>query len=104
MLIRFQIPIASYLELLRRGGTFVQVGAPDDGELSVHPFSLILTNRQIAGSGIGSPKEVREMLELAVEKNIRPWIEERPMSDANSAIIDMDNGRARFRYVLVNDQ
>ena len=99
-----QMPLTSYLELLRRGGTLVQLGAPDDGKLPVEPFSLIFSNRHIAGSGIGSPNEIREMLELALKKNIRPWIDVRPMSDANSAIIDMENGCARYRYVLANDQ
>ena len=63
-----------------------------------------MANRQVAGSLIGSPNEIREMLDLAAKHNIRPWIEERPMSEANSAVVDMSKGAARFRYVLVNDQ
>lgn len=53
---------------------------------------------------IGSPKEIREMLQLAADRNIRPMIEERSMKDANQTLIDMDNGRARYRYVLVNEE
>lgn len=44
----------------------------------------------------------REMLALAAAKNIRPWIEVRPMSDASQAVKDMDAGKAHFRYVLEN--
>ena len=43
------------------------------------------------------------MLDLAATKGVKPWIQERPMKDANQAILDMDNGNARYRYVLVND-
>jgi D-arabinose 1-dehydrogenase-like Zn-dependent alcohol dehydrogenase len=41
-------------------------------------------------------------LELAAEKKIKPWIQKRPMKDANSAIVDMEAGKARYRYVLEN--
>lgn len=43
------------------------------------------------------------MLDLAAEKKIKPWIQERPLKDANNAIVDMEAGKARYRYVLVNE-
>jgi alcohol dehydrogenase (NADP+) len=43
------------------------------------------------------------MLEFAAKKQIHPFIQERPMKDANQAVIDMDKGDARYRYVLVNE-
>ena len=52
---------------------------------------------------IGSPQEIRDMLDLAVEKSVRPWVEVRSMKDANKVVVDMEKGRARYRYVLVND-
>jgi D-arabinose 1-dehydrogenase-like Zn-dependent alcohol dehydrogenase len=58
----------------------------------------------MGGSLIGSPSEIREMLQLAAEKGVHPWIQQRPMTDANQAVVDMDAGKARYRYVLVNDQ
>lgn len=42
------------------------------------------------------------MFQLAVDKKIKPWVEKRPMKDANQAIVDMEAGKARFRYVLQN--
>ena len=42
------------------------------------------------------------MLTLAEEKKVRPWVEERPMDDANQVILDSENGLPRYRYVLVN--
>lgn len=63
---------------------------------------MLMSGLKFAGSGIGSPTEIREMLKLAAEKNIHPWIETRPMEEANQAVIDLAAGKPRFRYVLVN--
>lgn len=43
------------------------------------------------------------MLQLAADKKVKPWIQERPMKEANQAIIDMGEEKARYRYVLVNE-
>ncbi|EGY18799.1 uncharacterized protein VDAG_08959 [Verticillium dahliae VdLs.17] len=96
-----KMPFAGYIGLLRLDGTLVQVGLPE-GELPFRPGVLTGARRRIAGSGIGSPSEIREMLQLAVDKDVKPWVEERPMSDANQALVDFEAGKPRFRYVLTN--
>lgn len=53
---------------------------------------------------IGSPADISNMLNFVAEKNIHPFIQERPMSEANQSIIDMEKGNARYRYVLVNEK
>lgn len=98
-----KMPIVQYSQLLRFRGTLVQLGAPEDGALEIPAFALIVKGIKLGGSLIGSPDEIREMLELAATKGVKPWIEERPMKEANQAILDMDKGNARFRYVLVNE-
>lgn len=98
------MPLAEYLSILRIGGTLIQVGIPEDGNLSLNAASLVLNGVNMGGSLIGSPAELREMFELAVKKNVHPVIEERPMKDANQAIVEMEEGKARYRYVLVNEQ
>lgn len=98
------MPIVQYTSLLRTDGYFVQMGAPEDGALEIPASSLIGRRIKMGGSLIGSPSEIREMLQLAAEKGVHPWIQERPMKDANQAVVDMDAGKARYRYVLVNDQ
>ncbi|KAJ5721972.1 NADP-dependent alcohol dehydrogenase 7 [Penicillium malachiteum] len=98
-----KMPIVGYSQLLRFRGTFVQLGAPEDGNLTIPAFSLLMKGIKLGGSLIGSPDEIREMLDLAAAKKVKPWIEERPMKEANQAIQDMDAGKARFRYVLVNE-
>jgi D-arabinose 1-dehydrogenase-like Zn-dependent alcohol dehydrogenase len=42
------------------------------------------------------------MLQLAADKKIKPWIQERKMAEANQAVRDMVDGKARYRYVLKN--
>lgn len=56
----------------------------------------------MAGSLIADPAEIAEMLALCAEKGIAPWVETRPMADASQAVSDMYDGKARYRYVLVN--
>ena len=97
------MPINEYLMLLRTKGQFIQVGAPEDVLPPFKAFALIMKGIKIGGSAIGTPDEIREMLDLAVKNKIKPWIVERPLKEANQAIIDMEAGKARYRYVLVNE-
>lgn len=83
-------------------GTLVQVGSTEE-RLQFTPDGLVLGRKRIMGSCVGSRRDVRRMLQLAVDKDIHPWIQTRPMSEANQAMIDVDEGKPRFRYVLVNE-
>lgn len=97
------MPLEQYLMLLKTNGQFIQVGAPEDQLPGFNAFSLIAKGCKIGGSAIGAPHEIEEMLALTVKKNVKPWIQTRPLKDANQAVIDMDQGKARYRYVLVNE-
>jgi alcohol dehydrogenase (NADP+) len=97
------MPLAGYLRLLRTNGQFIQVGAPEDNLPAIAAFALIAKGCKIGGSQIGSPKEIERMLEFAAEKEVKPWIQTRPMKDANKSVVDMEDGKARYRYVLVNE-
>lgn len=99
-----KMPLQGYLTLLRTNGSFIQVGAPEDVIPGVSAFDLIVKGVKIGGSAIGSPKEIRQMLDLAARQKIKPWIQKRPLSEANQVIVDMDKGMARYRYTLVHDK
>ena len=94
--------MADYLGLLRTEGSFVQVGLPEDGILYA-PVGILKRRLKMQSSLVGSPDEIREMFQLVAEKGVKPWVEEVPMKDANKAIVDMEAGKARYRYVLVNE-
>lgn len=95
--------MAGYLGLLHTNGSLVQVGLPEDGALNA-PVPNLIRRLKVESSLVGSPHEIREMFELVGQKGIKPWIEEVPMKDANKVIVDMHEGKARYRYVLVNEQ
>lgn len=85
-----KMPLQEYIGLLRIKGTFIIVGAPEDSLPGFNGFALIGKGAKMGGSKIGSPDDIREMLALAAERGIKPWIQERPMKDANQATVDME--------------
>lgn len=95
------MPFRDYVRLLATDGTLVQVGAPEEN-LEFNVFDLLHARRSISSSKVGSPEDIRDMFELAAEKGVKPWVEVRPMSEANQAIVDLEEGKPRFRYVLKN--
>ena len=99
-----KMPLRQYLRLLRVQGQFIQVGAPEDSIPAFNAFSLIAKGVKMGGSSIGSPDEIREMLSLFAEKGVRTWNVNVPMKECNRAVVDMEDGKARYRYVLVNEK
>jgi alcohol dehydrogenase (NADP+) len=99
-----QMPLREYLGLLDTNGKLIQVGAPEGPLPPTLAFDFIPKGRSLGGSCIGPPGQIKEMLELAATKGIKPWVESRSMDDANQAVMDMENEKARFRYVLVNEK
>ncbi|GAA5872442.1 hypothetical protein JCM3774_004522 [Rhodotorula dairenensis] len=99
-----EMPLLGYLSLLRPGGHLILVGAPEKPFPALPAFPFIMNNVHLGGSAIGSPKLINEMLELASKQNIKPWVTKRPLEDANQAVVDMHNSKARYRYVLVNQK
>lgn len=99
------MPINGYLSLLRPGGHFVCVGAPEKPLPQLSAFTLIMGNVHVTGSAIGSPKLIEEMLALAAKSDIHPWIEKRSLrNQVNETVVDMHKSKARYRYVLVNEE
>jgi len=89
--------------MLKYKGALVQVGNPDDGSISIPQGLLIQQKLSFSGSSIGSAGEIRELLELAAAKGVKGWIHERPMKEANQALLDIEAGKPRYRYCLVNE-
>ncbi|PWW75630.1 GroES-like protein [Tuber magnatum] len=99
-----KLPIDSYLQLLRPHGTFVQVGAPEDKIPGFNVVPLIVKAVNITGSLIGSPKEIKEMLELAAQKGVKSWVNSWPLGKVNDALQAFERGEPRYRIVLVNEK
>ncbi|KAF3930725.1 hypothetical protein ABW19_dt0209441 [Dactylella cylindrospora] len=101
-----RMPLTEYLSLLKPFSTMVQVGAPDDGGSlpSISGFTLIMANRSLTGTAIGSRSEIYEMLQLANDTGAKSWINPFPLAKVNDAIKAFNNSEARYRIVLVNEK
>jgi uncharacterized zinc-type alcohol dehydrogenase-like protein len=91
-----------YLNLLRPKGRLHHVGAVLE-PLDIQTFGLLLGQRSVSGSPVGSPVAIDTMLEFCGRHGIAPTTETFPMSRANEAIDHLAAGKARYRIVLQND-
>jgi alcohol/geraniol dehydrogenase (NADP+) len=71
--------------------------------IPVAAFSLIMGQRSVSGSPIGSPVAIETMLDFASRHNIVPQTEHFPMSQINEAFARLEAGKARYRIVLDAD-
>ncbi len=89
----------SYLTALAPKGRFHNVGAVLE-PLAIPAFSLIMGEKSVAGSPLGSPALTLKMLEFCVRHDIYPMVEEFPLSQVNEAMEHLEQGKARYRIVL----
>jgi len=78
------LPVDSYLGLLRVGGAMVNVGAPANPQ-SYNAMSLIAGNNVLAGSAIGGIAETQEMLDFCAEHGVGAEIETISGDQVNAA-------------------
>jgi len=91
--------LQTYLSLLKTDGRFVIVGI-SPVPLPVPVIPLILSRYSLSGSAIGSPDEIKRMLQLASEKNVVAKTQVFSIKDANEAIKQFKQGKPHFRFVL----
>lgn len=89
----------SFLTTLAPQGKLHTVGAVLE-PMAIPAFSLIMGEKSVGGSSLGSVALTRKMLEFCVRHNIYPTVEEFDMKDINKAIKHFEDGKARFRLVL----
>ncbi|MGB5436027.1 MAG: NAD(P)-dependent alcohol dehydrogenase [Maribacter sp.] len=89
----------SYLTALAPQGKFHTVGAVLE-PMAIPAFSLIMGEKTVGGSPLGSPALTRTMLEFCVRHDIYPMVEEFPMAEVNAALDHLESGKARYRIVL----
>jgi uncharacterized zinc-type alcohol dehydrogenase-like protein len=94
-----QHDINSYLNLLKRDGTLVLVGAPEK-PLPLAASSIILPRRQLAGSLIGGLAETQEMLDFCGQHGITADIEIIPIQKINEAYERMLRSDVKYRFVI----
>ena len=92
----------AYLRTLKAKGRLHFVGATME-PLKIGVFNLMGGQNSISSSPVGAPNVIKEMLDFAVQHNIKPQVEMFPMSRINDAFAHMEKGNARYRIVLEND-
>ena len=93
------LPVDSYLKLLKPFGAFVNVGLPENAQ-SVHFGSLIGGDKTIAGSNIGGIKGTQEMLDFCAEHGIGSTVEVIGADEVDRAYDDVVDSKVRYRYVI----
>ncbi len=91
--------INAYLNLLRRDGHIVMVGAPEK-PLAVSVFSLIMGRRSISGSPIGGIAETQEMLNFCGKHNITSDVEVIPIQKVNEAYERLLKSDVKYRFSI----
>lgn len=91
----------TYIQALRPTGTLCFVGVPPS-PVTTQAFPLIAGQRSITGSPIGSPHQLREMLDVAARHGVKATTELFPMAKANEAIEKVKKNKVRYRAVLAN--
>lgn len=89
----------AYVGVLRAGGRLHMAGALLE-PMAVSAMGLIMGQKEISGSPVGSPGTIGLMLEFAARHGIRPVVEEFALSEVNAALAHLEAGRARYRIVL----
>ncbi len=91
----------AYIHALRPNGVLCMVGAPPKAmQLQIQP--LISGQRTVAGSSIGSPRDLYEMLDIAARHKIKAVTEPFAMAKANEAVARVQKNQVRYRAVLAN--
>jgi uncharacterized zinc-type alcohol dehydrogenase-like protein len=88
-----------FINCLKPKGRLHVVGAVLE-PIPVGAFSLIMQQRSISGSPVGSPATIATMLDFCARHGITPQTEVFKMSEVNAAMDHLRAGKARYRVVL----
>jgi uncharacterized zinc-type alcohol dehydrogenase-like protein len=88
-----------YINALKPKGRLHFVGVVPN-PVSSHVFPLIVGQKSLSGSPLGSPTTMAKMLDFATRHNILPMTEEFKFEQVNEALEHLEAGKARYRIVL----
>lgn len=91
-----------YVNALAPKGRLHIVGAVAE-PIPMIAMPLIMAQKSLSASPLGSPQTVATMLEFCRRHEIAPVTETFPLSKVNEALSHLRAGRARYRIVLQND-
>jgi alcohol/geraniol dehydrogenase (NADP+) len=90
---------SAYLTALRPRGTLCFVGIPP-ANLSISALPLVMGQKVVTGSPIGSPRMLVEMLDVAARHKVQAVTETFALSKVNDAVEKVKRNQVRYRAVL----
>ncbi|MEU0875654.1 NAD(P)-dependent alcohol dehydrogenase [Nocardia brasiliensis] len=93
------LPIDSYLRMLKLDGTLVILGLPEN-PMSIKPFTLTGLRRSLAGSTIGGIAQTQEMLDFCAAHGIGAEIEVISADEIDGAYDRVVASDVRYRFVI----
>ncbi|NQV74278.1 NAD(P)-dependent alcohol dehydrogenase [bacterium] len=88
-----------YLQTLKPKGRMHFVGATLE-PLDIGVFGLMMGQKSISSSPVGSPSTIAIMLDFANQHDVKPVIEKFKFDQVNEAIAHLESGKAKYRVVL----
>jgi len=88
----------AYIEALAPRGRLHFVGVTP--AVSSEIFPLLIGQKSISATPLGSPATIRAMLDFAARHNIAPVVEHFPLDKVNDALQKLREGKPRYRIVL----
>lgn len=93
-----QFDMTTYLSIVKPTGDFHMVGIPN-GALPQMSVGLFVGGApKLTGSHLGNHQEMEDLLNLAAEKDIRPWVEVMPISEKSLGEAFELQKANKFRY------
>jgi propanol-preferring alcohol dehydrogenase len=86
-------------QCIRSTGMLLVVGLPSES-ICFPPISMAASEVRIQASSVGTRKDLREVLELAVAGKIHSKVATRPLAQVNEAMAELRNGSVSGRIVL----
>ncbi|CCK72631.1 NAD(P)-dependent alcohol dehydrogenase KNAG_0K02680 [Huiozyma naganishii CBS 8797] len=89
--------------ILTVGGRIVSIAIPEQHEvLKMKPFGLVGVS--ISNSFLGSMTELKQLLKLAAEKEVKLWVETVPIGEkgVKEVFTRMEKGDVRYRFALTD--
>lgn len=94
--------MASYFSLLKPGGDFHMAGIPDEPLPQLSAGMFAGNAPKLTGSHLGNNQEMNNLLRLAADKGVRPWIETMDVGESGceAAVKKLKGGDVRYRVTL----
>eukprot|EP00743_Colponemidia_sp_Colp-15_P003193 GILK01003448.1.p1 GENE.GILK01003448.1~~GILK01003448.1.p1 ORF type:complete len:368 (-),score=56.20 GILK01003448.1:158-1261(-) len=93
-------PFDQYIKLVKIRGTLCLLGAPPVDRLPIHIMDLIMAEKKLVASLVGSYKSTEAMLQFAAEHGVVPQTELFPVSKIQEGFDRCQHNKARYRVVL----